>query len=118
MHSQPELRGTASELLQHPWILQCCGGVAIQSPVMQHSKVSGCKRTPTLQKMESGSQGLSQYKQASHQSLAPEVTSWDGRQNQHAMPRSCHNAKLPIRDALLHSIPSWGEGGGSNQVLK
>lgn len=117
MSSQPALRGTAGELLQHPWIVQsCCGDInTMESNETQHRQVSGWGRTQASPETATVQHGVSQYKKSGMKSLAPELTG-DGRP-QHPVAHSHRTlSRIPVKDGLLHSKTAPGKSGGSHQV--
>lgn len=118
MSTKPALRGTAEELLQHPWITHSCSGdiSTVESPLALHQQVPSWGRTQAPPKTAPVQHGISQYKNPGVKSLAPELTTWDGCIQHPSAARHHTLSKVPVKDGLLHGKPSPGKSGGSNQV--
>lgn len=108
MHSVPAQRGTAAQLLQHPWIAKSEGGRAVEGATQRSSHSS-----PTLQPSQSALDAQERLsKQASHHKNSPVSSLWhqqmptsiDGRlqgSGRKNSPVSLDDTRMPVAGSPL-----------------
>lgn len=102
MSPQPSIRGTAGELLQHPWILQNTLDIGVSVGV-QSSKAWTQTQVPN--KAVPHSPAISQYRKPGIQNWTNERAAWEGRSHSQVVPKHRNAAKLTVPDTRLTSKP-------------